>query len=198
MKKRLIAVVAGLAAVGAAYAYRAPITEAYAVEARRFRLADATTDPNAILIVGDSIVDRSAPESLCGRPVINAGLSGSGVREWLSEDVGFPARTAVVALGLNDARAETNVHQWRADYEALIDRLGKDRIVLVQIMPFEAADFSEPVRLSLNREIQAVGEERHLRVIAPLPSAQGLTMDGLHFNSRGTSAWRAQIESLCH
>jgi hypothetical protein len=103
--------------------------------------------PDAILFVGDSITEAALlPESICGHPVINAGLGGAHTASYLDfakltipSDLKSPL--IIVALGTNDS---TSIGaKWDSPlapaYSKLADFLQPhaDKLLFVGIPPIE-------------------------------------------------------------
>jgi hypothetical protein len=97
---------------------------------------------NAVVVLGDSIVEASTlPRSLCGHPVVNAGIgrasTASNLGSMLTESLGGKrAALIVVSLGTNDAVIPNSVERYRSNYRALLAELAAltpRRIALSQI-----------------------------------------------------------------
>jgi lysophospholipase L1-like esterase len=172
------------------------------------QLAQAKGRP--VVFVGDSITESAMlPSSLCGHPVVNAGLGGASTRSYLhfAQSV-LPTLSApliVVALGTNDSQtAARKAADFVGSYIALLDFL-KPRagsIVLVGVPPLEMAG-----TLASGYFDQAAADEndRTIRKIAAansLPFAdvrtmtgENLTVDGVHLTPDGYAKWRAAVLS---
>ena len=170
--------------------------------------AQAETMPKRqAVMIGDSRTDQLHLGAMRGRELLNAGIGGSGVADWLDDAPDVVARAdpaeVIVALGVNDARRERlpALERWRADYRRLIGSLrgGGRRLVLVQVSPVarngvRGEALFDPGRIAaINREIAAVAAETGATLVAPIPSVDGLTRDGVHFTPAGAARWRAAI-----
>ena len=99
-----------------------------------------------IVILGDSIVEASTlPRSLCGHPIVNAGVGGattaSNLGSFLADALGDKqAALVVVSLGGNDAAVSDSVERYRSAYRALLTELKAltPRRAMVGISPVEA------------------------------------------------------------
>ncbi|WP_066647177.1 MULTISPECIES: SGNH/GDSL hydrolase family protein [Sphingomonas] len=163
---------------------------------------------NAIVLLGDSIVARSGVYQLCGQPVLRAGIPGSRVRDWddLGPDVFAHVRPRLVvfALGINDSVAafKTDPAKWEADYRALVDAAQPAKVAFVSIMPFDSkaaagAQIDGAMRDALNQRLAKVAKDTGGILIDPLPSADGLTLDGVHFNEIGQGKWAERLTAAC-
>ena len=93
--------------------------------------AQAETFPKRqAVMIGDSRTDLLYLGRIRRHEVLNAGVGGSRVADWLDDAPDLIARTdpaeVIVALGVNDARRDDmpTLDQWRADYRRLIGTLG--------------------------------------------------------------------------
>ena len=99
-----------------------------------------------IIVLGDSIVEASGlPRSLCGHPVLNAGLSGastaSDLGRWLAAALaGKRAALIVIALGTNDVLMQRSRQTFAASYTTLLAEVANmaPRVVVLAIPPIEA------------------------------------------------------------
>jgi GDSL-like Lipase/Acylhydrolase family len=161
---------------------------------------------NAVVILGDSIVEMSTlPRSLCGHPIVNAGIGGasteSNLGSSLTESLGNRrAALIVVSLGTNDAALPNSVERYRSNYRALLTELAAltPRTAVMAIPPPEAG-LEEAKKLSLatidnyNAILPALAEEARATFI-PLPAMpERHTFDGIHLNAAGYEIWDAAI-----
>lgn len=172
-------------------------------------LADQRTFGDAgIVLLGDSIVARSGVYEMCEEPVLLAGIPGSRVRDWvdLGPDIFAQVEPELVvfALGINDSVAafKTDPNKWASDYKALAKAALPARLAFVSIMPIEksraaGAPISEEMRQALNAKLKTIAAETGGLLIDPLPSAKGLTRDGVHFNSAGQEQWTKNLSAAC-
>lgn len=163
---------------------------------------------NAIVLLGDSIVARSGVYQLCGQPVLRAGIPGARVRDWddLGPDVFAHVRPRLVvfALGINDSAAafKTDPAQWEANYRALVDAAMPAKLAFLSIMPFDSkapagAQIDGAMRDALNQRLAKIAKDTGGILIDPLPSADGLTLDGVHFNEVGQGKWAERLTVAC-
>jgi len=163
-----------------------------------------------IIVVGDSIVEASTlPRVHCGHPVVNAGLSGastaSNLGSWLLEALdGKQAAAIVVSLGTNDALATARSRQqFEASYGALLTELSKatTNIVVLAIPSIDVLD-----RVTAEMQAEAMARINDYNSILPglaktsgatfmvlPPMSTPHTIDGLHLNAAGNSAWENAV-----
>ena len=161
---------------------------------------------DAIVVLGDSIVEASTlPRSLCGHPVVNAGIGGASTASHLgsilSEALGNKrAAMVVVSLGTNDAAIPDSVEQFRSNYRALLSDLAAltPRTAIAAIPPPEAG-FEETKKVSVslidsyNAILPGLAEEARATFI-PLPTMpERHTLDGIHLNAAGYEVWDKAI-----
>jgi lysophospholipase L1-like esterase len=150
-----------------------------------------------IVVLGDSITQRVLlPETICGYPVINAGISGSRTSNFIpfaEEMARLDPALIVLALGVNDSSRRLKT-AFPASYAALLDSLPKVPTILATIAPvdFNGSDGQtiDPEAVdSVNREIRSTAESRKL----PLVELAGLkpfeTIDGVHPSVNGNALW---------
>jgi lysophospholipase L1-like esterase len=164
---------------------------------------------NPVVVVGDSIVEASTlPRSLCGHPIVNAGLNGastaSDLGNWLAVALGGKrAAMIVVALGTNDALIAESPQDFGNRYGALLDQLSKlaPRLVALAIPPVEAK-----LRMTVEKRDEAMRTinsfnsilpdlaPRHGTAFAALPAMPTPhTIDGVHLDSDGYLVWDKAI-----
>jgi hypothetical protein len=161
---------------------------------------------NAVVVLGDSIVEMSTlPRSLCGHPIVNAGIGGasteSNLGSILKESLGNKRAAAiVVSLGTNDAAIPNSVERYRSNYRALLTELATlaPRITVMAI-PSPEAGLEEAKKLSLatidsyNATLPELAEETRALFI-PLPAMpERHTIDGIHLNAAGYEIWDRAI-----
>ncbi len=161
---------------------------------------------DAIVVLGDSIVEASTlPRSLCGHPVVNAGIGGastaSRLGSMLSESLGGKrAALVVVSLGTNDAAIPHSVDQFRSNYRALLTDLAAltPRTAIAAIPPPQAGlepakKVSAAVIDNYNAILPGLAEEVRASFI-PLPTMpERHTLDGIHLNAAGYEVWDKAI-----
>jgi lysophospholipase L1-like esterase len=165
---------------------------------------------DAVVVLGDSIVEMSTlPRSLCGHPIVNAGIGGasteSNLGSILKESLGSKRAAAiVVSLGTNDAAIPNSVERYRSNYRALLTELATlaPRIIVMAI-PSPEAGLEEAKKASLatidsyNATLPELAEEARVLFI-PLPAMpERHTIDGIHLNAAGYEIWdRAILRGL--
>ncbi len=158
-----------------------------------------------IIVLGDSIVEASTlPRSLCGHPIVNAGLSGastaSDLGHWLSDALaGKRAILIAVALGTNDALAQRSRQTFGTSYTTLLAELSKltPHVVMLAIPPIEARS-----KVTVEARDEAMGTINDYNSILPdlarksgagfiaLPAMPAPhTIDGVHLNAAGYLVW---------
>ena len=173
-------------------------------------LAHARQNPTVdVAIIGDSITELAYLPSLCGAPVLNAGIAGATVSDAkelmaLLSPV-LKARTIVLAVAVNDAG--TWAHQTGVvedDYEQLV-RLAQSsgaQVFAATVGP--VAPIANAFNLSrvapINAQIKSVAARTGAMLIdldAQLHADE--TTDGVHPNEAGNRRWRDLIEAaVCH
>lgn len=158
-----------------------------------------------IIVLGDSIVEASGlPTSLCGHPVLNAGLSGastaSDLGRWLAGALaGKRAALILIALGTNDALTERSRQAFAASYTTLLTEVAimTPRVVVLGIPPIEARG---KVTVAARDEVMAT-IDGYNSVLAELAQKNGArfaalpampephTIDGVHLNAAGYLVW---------
>jgi lysophospholipase L1-like esterase len=162
-----------------------------------------TDDP--IIVLGDSIVEASAlPRSLCGHPIVNAGLSGastaSDLGHWLAGALaGKRAALIVIALGTNDALTERSRQAFATSYANLLAELSKltDRVVVMAIPPVEARgnvtaearDQAMDTINGYNSMLPDLAQKSGAGFVALPAMPEGHTIDGVHLSAAGYLVW---------
>lgn len=162
-----------------------------------------------IILLGDSITEASTlPREFCGHRIVNAGLNGastaSGLGVWLIDALdGRRAAAIVVSLGTNDALKARSTQDFEVSYIELLGQLAKatDHLAILAIPGID-------VRGRVTAEMQAAAEARIDGFNAALPglAAKGgasfialpelpmpHTIDGVHLDAAGYSAWEQAI-----
>ena len=162
-----------------------------------------------IIMLGDSISEASTlPRTVCGHPIVNAGLNGASTASdlgvWLIEALdGKRAAAIVVSLGTNDALTARSAQQFQASYSALLAQLSKHtpHLFVLGVPPVEAAG-------GVTREMQTdvMGRIDEYNAVLPglaekggasfiaLPSmSRPYTIDGVHLNAAGYAVWDQAI-----
>lgn len=161
---------------------------------------------DAIVVLGDSIVEASTlPRSLCGHPIVNAGIGGASTAgdlgSILSEALGNRrAALVVVSLGANDAAIPNSIEKYRSNYRALLTKLAAltPRSAIVAIPPPEAG-LEEANKVSLavidsyNAILPGLADEAGATFIALPAMPTRHTLDGIHLNAAGYEVWDKAI-----
>jgi lysophospholipase L1-like esterase len=163
-----------------------------------------------IVVLGDSIVEASTlPRSLCGHPVVNAGLSrastASDLGTWLADALGGKQVAAIViALGMNDALISAlSIQQFQLNYGALLAQLSTrtPRLFVLAIPPVVAQKQITPetqtstmARINdYNSILPELATKNGATFIALPPMPQPHTVDGVHLNAAGDLAWEKAV-----
>jgi hypothetical protein len=139
-----------------------------------------------IIVMGDSIVESALlPPTLCGHPVINAGVGGA--------TIGFFTRYAeiivnnskpelvVLSVGINDVK--NTLGNFRAAYLATLHSLsGPVAVVTITSTKPLMSDFNQFIR-----SIDGVA------VIDPKDISGGMTTDGIHLDQTGYQIWNKAV-----
>ena len=165
---------------------------------------------NPIVVLGDSIVEASTlPRSLCGHPIVNAGLSrastASDLGTWLIDALdGKQVASIVVSLGTNDALVtELSKQQFQANYDALLAQLSikTPHLVVLAIPPVDAQDqitFETQTKVmrrinDYNSILPGLAEKNGATFIALPPLPKPHTIEGVHLNAAGNLAWEKAV-----
>ncbi|MGF7148994.1 hypothetical protein FHS96_002636 [Sphingomonas zeicaulis] len=169
----------------------------------------AKVRPGGAVVLGDSNVELQIFATLCGKPVLNAGISGIRTAA-LIEPARMVIRRAepavtIVAVGVNDSArlVATSPADFAHDYARLLAAVKRGgRLIVVGIPPIEpgkrwGSGFDEARISAFNALLPKVAAEGGATFVPALGSTTGLTFDGLHFNAAGDRAWQASIEAAC-
>ncbi|MGZ5875738.1 MAG: SGNH/GDSL hydrolase family protein [Bradyrhizobium sp.] len=164
---------------------------------------------NPIILLGDSITEASTlPRTLCGHPIVNAGLNSSSTASdlgtWLIEALdGKRAASIVVSLGTNDALQARSTPAFEASYAALLAQLSKvtDHLAVLAIPEIDVHR-----RMTAERKAEAMRGINDFNAVLPVLAGKGgatfialppmpapHTIDGVHLNASGYSAWDEAI-----
>jgi lysophospholipase L1-like esterase len=206
----LIVLAIGIVAVAAsllARTYNAPAPDAHRRVRQLILYYTLSRVDDPIIVLGDSIVEASTlPRSICGHPIINAGLNGastaSELGSWLAQVLGNkPAASIVVSLGVNDALvpAPTSKPAFEDRYAALLGELSKlsTHLVVLAIAPVEArgrmtAEMQKEVMATVdgfNSILPALAKRTNAAFLALPEMPSPHTIDGVHLNSDGYQIW---------
>lgn len=132
------------------------------------------------VILGDSLVERSAIRDLCGLPVINAGIGRAKTADLMN--VAAMTRHAplkVLAVGVNDNLAGYSVKHFSSDYRALVSAFE----------PHIVVGITGPDRDAYNEVIRQSGAV----YVEPLSGSQ--LYDGVHYKS--AEDWNVRLRGGC-
>ena len=197
------ALVGGVAALACAAWPRQPVIIDTHGPTRQLMIASTLARfDDAIVVLGDSIVEASTlPRSLCGHPIVNAGIGGASTASHLESILkealgGKRAALVVVALGTNDAAKPHSVEQYRGNYRALLADVAAltPRRAIIAIPPPEAGlEEAKKVNFALIDDYNAVLlklAEQAQATFIPLPAMpEHHTLDGVHLNAAGYAVW---------
>jgi len=161
--------------------------------------------PGDVLLIGDSIAERSGLETLCGRSVFNAGVSAARLEDIdalalrLARDL--KPSTVIIEIGTNDANIarRTDPAAWKARYVALIRAIQAAPVILVPAPAIEpgksGSSAINPTHLDrLNGLLPSIARETGARLLErPIVD----TLDGVHLSRRGAEQWRGYLAPAC-
>jgi lysophospholipase L1-like esterase len=178
------------------------------------RQQSASIHPGAVLFIGDSIVDQAYVPTVCGIPVLNAGMSGATVADLvpLALDVikkSKPSRM-LISVGINNALPKTK-RVTVSDYSRQLDQIvsaalaaGIDVSVLTQtaVRSDQPFGLDIPKLKEIDDAIRQLANQRQIRLIdvaATLAGAGGempktSTVDGVHLTAKGYAIWTSKIQ----
>jgi lysophospholipase L1-like esterase len=163
--------------------------------------------PEAVLFVGDSITEAALlPASICGHPVINAGLGGADTGSYLAfAKLTFPidlkSPLIIIALGTNNS---TSIGaKWNSplapSYNNLADFLQPhaDKLLFAGIPPLEMSGalakgyFDSDFSKKNDATIRSVALSRSVGFVDLQAAVVGenLTVDGVHLTPAGYREW---------
>lgn len=159
-----------------------------------------------VVILGDSIVQRATfPRTVCGRPIVNAGIDGSttssGLDAMLTKALGGKqAAMVVVSLGLNDAAGLVNADLYRTNYLALLATLKSTtpQMAIATVTPVEAGK-SDSARMndraidSYNALLPSIAGDAGASLVTIPPMPAKYTTDGVHLNDAGYAIWTKAV-----
>jgi lysophospholipase L1-like esterase len=164
-----------------------------------------------IVFIGDSITESAfLPATICGHPVVNAGLGGATTRTYLqfANTVlsTLRARLIVVALGTNDSQiAARKAGPFSESYDMLTGFLKTHAaaLVLVGIPPLEMTQtlareyFDKAASDENDRAINTIAARDSIS-FADVRSAMNsdhLTVDGVHLSPDGYQGWMTAVSA---
>ena len=135
-----------------------------------------------IVIMGDSLVeDAKFPSSLCGLPIVNAGIGGAGVSTLLAiaEKMRSKPALIVISVGVNNAGDA----RFEAKYSLLLHTLPQTKIALVTL-----------AQTGFDRINQTIRETATGAYLIDLSSLKDFkTKDGIHPIGSSYVEWRERI-----
>jgi lysophospholipase L1-like esterase len=158
---------------------------------------------NVIVMIGDSLTqNRHLPASICGIPLINAGIDGSRASTFIpfAEEMTalkLSPALVVIALGINDAVSAYRT-DFKASYGLLIDSLPQSPISLATLAPVDpnlplAKRLNPSTIRSIDATIMEIAASRGAPII-DLGAIAGMeTRDGIHPTDRTYHLWIAAV-----
>lgn len=161
--------------------------------------------PGGVLVVGDSITEMTGVPTLCGRPVLNAGIGATTVADWTGKVAPLVARAraglVVIALGTNDASRSRafDADAWRDAVRGLIAEAGDVPVLLVEPPFADEARSNGDIpadRLGAQRAVLRGLVRDGVRLV-PATSFAGHAPDGIHPDRVGRERWRQALAGAC-
>jgi lysophospholipase L1-like esterase len=157
-----------------------------------------------VVILGDSLTQNARlPTSVCGTPLINAGVSGSRASTFIpfAEEMTalqLSPTLVVVALGINNAISEYR-SDFRSAYGLLIDSLPKSPIALATLAPVdrnlpEAAKINPAIMKRVDETIRDISTSRQATII-DLAIINIESSDGVHPTESTYPLWNNVVVS---
>jgi hypothetical protein len=164
--------------------------------------AEIKKTPNAVIVFGDSIVQGAAlPQSICGFPVINAGVVGAAVQYFqhhAAELLGSShPKLIVLAVGINNA-SPAAAKQFQSNYVELVASLSRVAPVAVAtITPVRSGKGSESYDPTLVPKLNGIikttpNPKAVIDLNEPLSGANWTT-DGIHLGAAGNALWTKAV-----
>lgn len=146
-----------------------------------------------VIFLGDSIVQRAPlPSSICGHPVVNAGIEATSSKTYLpiARRLSWRGTLIVVAIGLNDAKIPVN-EDFPNSYRELVDHLAPAPLMFAGITPQGSPSYDSEAAERENMTIEAEARARNAPFIDFQSAMQGngLTLDGVHLSPEGYRLW---------
>jgi lysophospholipase L1-like esterase len=168
---------------------------------------------NILFCVGDSIVEDLYLREVAGFTLVNAGISGAGVRTFLhrTENILPQAQgtSVLLAIGINDSW-ELSAEDWGAEYRELCTQLaaGAAKFIAQTVLPLEKHPRWGGQRLpfetiaAMNDIIRSFAKERGYCLIDMHAyfadkdgfMLEGATTDGVHLTDGSYAAWHRHWE----
>jgi len=158
-----------------------------------------------VLVIGDSISERSGISTLCGLPVFNAGISSARTKDLADLTPKLVAEIkptlVFIALGTNDANAArpTAIDEWQKQYEALVRSVGRVPVVLAAAPMIErgkerSSQFDTRRIAAMNARLPSIAARFGAVFVTAAPTS---TMDGVHPDTAGAETWRGNLARGC-
>ncbi len=215
------AAIFGLGFVGAALALTSKLTPVQIARQSKVLAIAVAQGPWDTVVIGDSIVQQSHIESLCGR-TLNAGVGGidaDSAADFAPKllAITHPKRV-IVAVGANDALRVTDPDVYARNVDRIV-RLATDsgaQVTVSEIAPFGAhfapslvavqPPSAQAVLANAGRRAEALNArlahyhplQMHAALSGPdgkLP--EGMSGDGVHLSPTGYKPWRTQMAKAC-
>jgi lysophospholipase L1-like esterase len=194
----------GFGRAGSAPPYRATRLQAVTVDLGRI-------EGDYLLAAGDSHIERWPTRTLCGLPLVNAGLSGATAGAYADFLAGLllphPPRAVILTIGTNDANTKRFSNEYEAamrfeaSFEPLLGTLRRtSRIVLVTGVPPIDTARAEGFSAQAAERIGSLAESTCKATSGCLvanPFTPGLPMiDGVHYRDYA-AVYRRIGPALC-
>lgn len=162
------------------------------MDVRRFMIRAALADvKNPIVVIGDSITEMSRlPDSIAGRPVINAGIGGATIEDFetIARNllIGSQPSLIAIALGTNDAGSNSI----QEEYAKLLRDLKKisPRLIAIGTSLQDGSD-------QINDQIKAAAENEGIPFLEERLSGDSTMSDRIHLNAVGYKQWTPKLVS---
>ena len=168
---------------------------------------------NILFCVGDSIVEALYLQEVAGFTLVNAGISGAGVRTFLHRTGNIlpqaQGTSVLLAIGINDAW-DFSAEAWGAEYRELCTQLAADaaKFIVQTVLPLEKHPLWGGQRLpfeniaAMNDIIRSFAKERGYCLIDMYAHfadkdgfmLEGGTTDGVHLTDDSYARWRKYWE----
>jgi lysophospholipase L1-like esterase len=205
--------VLALALVGAAYflyeCFRQPTVNVHA-QARQFVIqSNLDRFPDAVVVLGDSIVEGSSlPRSACGHAIVNAGIGGASTTSDLGTMLakslaGKRAALVILSIGTNDAAMSRSLNTFSNNYTALLKQLSPlaHRLAVMTIPSVEGHAAADATINEYNSTLPEIAKEAGVDLVGLSGMPTPHTFDGVHLNAAGYEIWEKAIleeaEAIC-
>lgn len=168
---------------------------AYATSREKSILSQATQADFRIVVLGDSFVELADLPTLCGRRVLNAGVSGAtaaDVADLAPQLLGRRPDLVVIAVGLNDTNRNemTSDVAFRASYDRIFASVRQSgaKIALIGVPIVRNEQFD----IGRGEALRAIVRGYGALALPELP-----TTDGVHPNADGYVTWKSVLSRVC-